>query len=397
MKEFIYTKSLSKIRKLTKRIKVIQGSSSAGKTIAILAILIDKALKTPNLSISVVSETTPHLRRGAIRDFLAILKATKRYDDKKWNITNSTYKFLNGSYIEFFSSDQSDKLRGARRDILYINEANLISKDAYLELAMRTNEDIYFDYNPTHPFWNKEVLLDDEAELLVLTYKDNAALSSNVVNFLESKLELAKTSSYWNNWVKVYLYGEEGLIEGVVYKDYEIIDTIPEEARSLIWGCDFGYSQDPTALVHILKYNDYLIIDEVIYQKGLLNSDIANLMKSYDVKGEIYCDAAEPKSIAELKKYGFQAKAVQKGKDSVIYGIQLVQQQKLMVTKKSINILKELENYTWKQLKDGTYDNIPIDAYNHALDALRYGIVSKFGSNKYSGNPSIIIGNFNYK
>lgn len=390
MKQFVYTKSLSKIRKLTKRIKVIQGSSSAGKTIGILAILIDKALKTPKLSISVVSETTPHLKRGAIRDFINVMKATKRYVDNQWNITNSTYKFKNGSFIEFFSCESSEKLRGSRRDILYINEANLISREAYLELAMRTNYDIYFDYNPTHPFWNKEVLLDEDAELLVLTYKDNAALSPNVIKFLESKLELAKTSSYWDNWTKVYLFGQEGLIEGTIYQDYEIIDTIPEDAKTLVWGCDFGFSNDPTALVHILKYNGNLIVDEVIYQKGLLNSDISNLMKSYDVKGEIFADSSEPKSIEEIKRYGFNIKGVEKGKDSVIYGIQLVQQYKLFITRRSKNLINELENYRWKQLKDGSYDNTPIDNFNHALDALRYGIVSKLGSRKEGSRAPVM-------
>ena len=393
MKEFRYTTSLSKIRKLKKRIKVIQGSSSAGKTISILAVLINKALSIPNLSISIVAETTPHLKRGAIRDFINVMKATKRFNDDRWNITNSTYKFLNGSYIEFFSSETSEKLRGSRRDILYINEANLISREAYLELAMRTRQDIYIDYNPTHPFWNREVLQGDDAELLILTYKENEALDQNTINFLESKLELAKTSNYWDNWCKVYLFGLEGSVEGTIYQDYEIIDKVPDEARTLCYSMDFGYSVDETALVHILKYNDEIIVDEVIYQKGLLNSDIANLMKSYEVKGEIYCDAAEPKSIAELKKYGFNARPVEKGKDSVNYGIQLVQQQKLRITRKSNNLIKELENYRWKQLKDGTYDNTPIDAHNHALDAMRYGIVMKLGKNRGS-TPSVRFGSF---
>jgi phage terminase large subunit len=210
---FKYTKAISKIRKMKARIKVIPGGSSAGKTIAILAILIDKALKNPNTSISVVAESTPHLRRGAIRDLIGILKDTKRFNRQQWHTTNSTYRFLNGSYIEFFSADQGDKLRGARRDILYCNEANMITREAYLELAMRTNEDIYLDYNPTNQFWVKEVLQDDNSELLTLTYKDNSALPQNVIDFLESKRELAKTSEYWTNWCKVYLDGQEGKLQ----------------------------------------------------------------------------------------------------------------------------------------------------------------------------------------
>ena len=382
MKNFVYTKSLSKIRKLSKRIKVIQGSSSAGKTIAILSILIDKALKTPNLSISVVSETTPHLKRGAIRDFINILKVTHRFDDRRWNITNSTYKFLNGSYIEFFSCESSEKLRGARRDILYINEANLITRDAYLELAMRTNGDIYMDYNPTFPFWNKEVLQDSNSELLILTYKDNAALDQNTIDFLESKLELAKTSTYWENWTRVYLFGLEGQIQGTIYNDYEVIDKIPEEARLIGYGLDYGYAQDPAALIAVYKYNDDLVVDEVVYQTGLLNSDLAKLMKEYDVKGEIFADSAEPKSNAELKRYGFQIKPVEKGRDSINYGIQILQQRKMLITRRSTNVLDELQKYMWKKNREGNYETTPIDSHNHAMDSIRYLAMMKLGARK---------------
>lgn len=382
MKNFVYTKALSKIRKLKKRIKVIQGSSSAGKTISILALLIDKALKNPNTSISVVAESTPHLKRGAIRDMISILKATKRFNKNQWNITNSTYKFLNGSYIEFFSCDTSEKLRGARRTILYCNEANLITRESYLELAMRTSGDIYIDYNPTFPFWNKEVLQDNDSELLILTYKDNAALDNNTIKFLESKLELAKTSSYWENWCRVYLFGLEGQIQGTIYNDYEIIDKIPEEASLIGMGLDYGYAQDPAALIAVYKYNNDLVIDEVIYQTGLLNSDLAKLMKEYGVKCEIFADSAEPKSNAELKRYGFQIKPVEKGRDSINYGIQILQQRKMLITRTSTNVLDELQKYMWKKNREGNYENTPIDAYNHGLDALRYVAMMKLGARK---------------
>lgn len=390
MKKFVYTKSLSKIRKLTKRIKVIQGSSSAGKTIAILAILIDKALKNENLSISVVSETMPHLKRGCIRDFINILKATNRFSSTQWNISNSTYRFKNGSYIEFFSCEASEKLRGARRDILYVNEANLIARDSYLELAMRTNGDIYMDYNPTFPFWNKEVLSGEDAELLILTYKDNAALDENTIKFLESKLELAKTSTYWENWTRVYLFGLEGQVQGTIYNDYEIIDKIPEEARLIGYGLDYGYAQDPAALIAVYKYNDDLVIDEIVYQTGLLNSDLAKLMKEYDVKGEIFSDSAEPKSNAELKRYGFQIKPVEKGKDSINYGIQILQQKKMLITRRSKNVLEELQKYVWKKNRDGEYDTSPIDNHNHALDSIRYLAMMKLGIRKEGSNRPIM-------
>jgi phage terminase large subunit len=384
--KFKYTKAISKIRKLKKRIKVIQGGSSAGKTIAILAILIDKALKTPNLSISVVSESTPHLRRGAIRDFINILKATERFNQNQWHITNSTYNFTNGSYIEFFSADQSDKLRGARRDVLYINEANNIIRDAYLELAMRTNGDIYIDYNPSHVFWNKEVLEGDDAELLILTYKDNNGLPDNIIKFLESKRELAKTSDYWENWVRVYLDGLDGKLQGTVFNNYSVIDKVPDEARLIGLGMDFGYTNDPSTLIALYKWNDEIIADEIFYQTGLLNSDIAKLIKleGFD-RNQIYADSAEPKSIADLKRMGIKIFPVDKGRDSVLYGIELIQEQKLSITKRSKNLLGELSKYIWKVDKEGKNTNIPIDAFNHAIDALRYVVMMLLKKKRVEG------------
>ena len=302
----------------------------------------------------------------------------------------------NGSYIEFFSVDDETRIRGARRDCLFVNEANNISYDAYLQLSIRTIGHQYLDWNPSHKFWYyTELQGRDDVEEITLTYKDNEALSPEIVKQLESYREKALTSTYWSNWVSTYLDGELGKTEGNIYQDYNVIDIIPEEAKTICYALDFGYSQDPSALVHILKYNDEIIVDEVIYQKGLLNSDISNIMKTYGVKGEIFADSSEPKSIQEIKRHGFNIRGVEKGRDSVVFGIQLVQQQKLNITRRSKNILDELDNYTWKKSRDGGYDNTPIDNFNHALDALRYGIVSKLGSRKYSGSvPSVKFGSF---
>lgn len=391
---FKYTTSLKKIRKMKGKIRALPGGSSAGKTISILIILIDRCIKTPRLEVSIVSESIPHLKRGCLKDFQKIMKDTNRWIDGNFNQSTLKYTFTNDSYIEFFSADQPDKLRGGRRNVLFVNECNNITWDAYLQLSIRTDQEQYLDWNPSSTFWYyKELQGREDVEELILTYRDNEALSPDIVKQLESYREKALTSNYWKSWVDTYLDGILGKTEGTIYQDYEIIDTIPDEARTLCYAMDFGYSVDETALVHILKYNDEIIVDEVIYQKGLLNSDIANLMKSYDVKGEIYCDAAEPKSIAELKKYGFNARPVEKGKDSVNYGIQLVQQQKLKITRKSNNLINELENYSWKKDKDGGYDKTPIDAHNHALDAVRYGIVMKLGKNRGS-TPSVRFGSF---
>jgi phage terminase large subunit len=377
------TTALKKIRSLKNRIKVIQGGSSAGKTIAILILLIDRCIKTPKLEVSVVSESIPHLRRGALRDFLKIMKDTGRYIDSHYNKSLLRYEFTNGSYIEFFSGNEPDKLRGGRRKILYVNECNGITYESYLQLAIRTSGDIYLDYNPSQKFWvNTEVIDKPDTDFIILNYKDNEGLPIEVVMMLESNREKAKTSTYWSNWCNVYLDGQTGQIEGNVYNDYEVMDTIPEEARLLGYGLDFGYSTDPLALIALYKYNDTIIADEVVYQRGLLNSELASQMKQLDIREEVYADSAEPKSIAEIRKYGFKIKPVEKGRDSINYGIQVIQQNKLYVTKRSLNLLEELQKYTWKKNRDGGYETTPIDSYNHALDALRYVAMMKLGQRK---------------
>lgn len=387
---FTYTTSIDKIRNLKKRKKVIQGGSSAGKTFAILAILIDTAIKKKNISISVVSESMPHLRRGAMRDFLNIMKETGRYFDERFNKTESKYTFSNGSYIEFFSADEPSKLRGARRDILYINEANNIPYEAYQELSIRTRSDIYIDYNPTRTFWaHTELLNDDDADFIILNYKDNEALDSNTINEFKIAQKKALTSDFWSNWVKVYVDGEIGSLEGTIYTNWSIINDIPEEARLLGLGIDFGFTNDETAAVAVWKWNDELIIDEIIYQRGLTNPQIASLLKQKGYINDVWCDSAEPKSIAELKSMGIKAYGVDKGKDSVMFGISVVQQFKLNITKWSHNTIKELENYIWLK-KGGETTNTPADAFNHSMDAMRYIIMTKLGK-KNSGNKTPFI------
>jgi phage terminase large subunit len=363
------------------RKKVIQGGTSAGKTFGILPILIDKALKTPNLEISVVSESIPHLRRGALKDFVKILQLTNRFKDHEWNKTLLTYRFYNGSYIEFFSAESEDKLRGARRNILYINEANNIDFESYNQLAIRTSGDIYIDFNPTAEFWaHTEVLKDLDSELVILTYKDNEGLPKTIVDELESKRERAKTSEYWANWCKVYLDGQVGNLEGVIFSNYKQISEIPKEARLLGIGVDFGYTNDPTAAVAFYKYNEELILDELIYQSGLLNSDIANILKPLNTWA--YCDSAEPKSIAELNRYGLRAKGAAKGKDSIIFGIQLLQSKQLLITNRSTNIIKELRGYVWEKDQTGKTLNKPIGVNDHAIAAMRYFAVENLNQSK---------------
>ena len=380
----VYTTAAQKIKQQKKRVRIIQGGTSSSKTFSILLVLIAYAEKVPLSEISVVSESVPHLKRGAIKDFIKIMNFSERFEMHRFNRTDLRYKFENGSFIEFFSVEQPDKLRGARRDVLFINECNNIPFEAYQQLAIRTKKFIYLDYNPSHEFWvHKELINDEDSSFIVLTYKDNEALDPAIVKEIEKAKEKAETSNYWANWWKVYGLGELGSLEGVVLSNWKQIDTIPKEARLLGYGLDFGFTADPTACIAIYKYNDKIIADEVLYQKGLHNNEIASKLK--ECNAMIYADKAEPKSISELQRYGLKIMGAEKGADSIIYGIQLLQQQDLLVTSQSLNLIKELRNYVWKKDKNGQQiPNKPIDDHNHAIDALRYAAMEILG-NKSSG------------
>lgn len=383
MNDFVTTTAAKKLSKLSKRIKIVQGGTSAGKTFNILPILQSKAISKPNQVISVVAESIPHLKRGALKDFLQILHSTNRYNDEQFLKGDRIYKFHNGSYIEFFSADQPDRLRGARRDILYINEANNIPFESYQQLAIRTDSEVWLDFNPTHEFWaHTELKEDPDSEFIILTYKDNEALSDSIIKEIEKARDKAKTSEYWSNWWNVYGLGKIGSLEGVVFQNWKQIDKIPNDAQLLAYGLDFGYSNDPTAVIAVYKYDQKILLDEIIYQKGMLNSDIANRLKPITGLSMIYADSAEPKSIKEIRLHGLNIKATDKGRDSVNYGINLLQQYDLRVTKRSTNLIKELRHYTWDTTKTGEKLNKPIDAFNHAIDAVRYVAMMKLNTNR---------------
>ena len=364
------TKAVKKIAKLQKRIRAVQGGTSAGKTVGIIEVLIDLAQmdEVPTIT-SIVSESFPHLKRGAILDFLSIMQQQGYFQDKRWNKTDYTYSFETGSKIEFFSVDQPGKVRGPRRDRLFINEANNISYDTFDQLEVRTKEFIVLDWNPVSEFWYYDKVANrPDVEHLVLTYKDNEALDKRIIEAIEQRKDR-------KGWWQVYGLGQLGEVEGKIYKDWQIIDEISHHARLERYGLDFGYSNDPTAIVAIYYYDGGYIWDEICYQKGLKNKQIADILLNQP-QALVIADSAEPKSIDEIKGYGVTILPAEKGKDSVSNGIQLVQDQRISVTKRSVNVIKEYRNYLWETDRDGKILNIPEGIWNHSMDAGRYAMSS---------------------
>jgi phage terminase large subunit len=383
---FIRTTAINKLLKLKKFVKGVQGGSSAGKTFGIIPIEIDYAIKNPSTETSIVAESIPHLKRGAIRDFKKIMKETNRWIDTSWNASDFRYTFGNESFIEFFSADNSSKLRGARRDRLYINECNNIDFNSYTELAMRTKQSIFLDWNPSSEFWfHTDLMNDNDVDFIILNYLDNEAAPQSAIDFILKAQQKGKVSDYWANWYNVYGLGQIGNLEGVIFSNYQLIDTIPDDARLLGCGVDFGYSVDPTAIVEVYQYNDQRIIKEICYRTGMLNSDIAKVLPK---EVPIYADSAEPKSIEEIRRFGISIKGVTKGKDSINYGIQVMQGQNYMITKDSTNLIKELRGYCWDKGKDGKTLPIPVGD-DHIIDAWRYFEMESLGLKKNFGTYDV--------
>ena len=388
---FKKTTAQLKIRQLRKRVRIIQGGTSSSKTFSIIPLLIQYAIQVPMTEISIVAESVPHLKRGAIRDFIKILNWTNNFNEDNWNRSSLRYEFSNKSFIEFFSADQPDKLRGARRDILFINECNNVSFDSYQQLAIRTKKFIYLDYNPTSEFWVHEHLVNDsDAELIILTYKDNEALDQSIIKEIEKAKEKAKTSQYWDNWWKVYGLGQIGSLQGVVLDNWVQIPSIPIDAKLISYGMDFGFTNDPTTLIGVWKQDGKLWIDELLYQTNMTNNDIGNFLKSINFgRNELICDSAEPKSIEELRRQGFNVHPAIKGADSVKIGIDILKRYEINVTQRSVNLIKELRSYQWETDSSGKLTGIPVDNMNHLIDPLRYVALNKL-NNRPSGKYSTI-------
>ena len=347
-----------------------KGGTRSGKTWAtlqMLHLLCTNAEKP--LIVSCVAATLPMVKRGMQRDFKQMLATEGVWDENAFNKSEGCYTYPNGCMIEFFGVDNASKVHGPARDILFVNEAQGIPREIFRQLDIRTRKKVIIDFNPVRKFWGETEFVGDRYVTIHSTYKDNPYLTKEQVGAIEKNKHDA-------NWWRVYGEGETGGVEGNVYPNYEVIDELPETYTGRCLGLDFGFVNDPTAIVDIRFEGWDLYIDLLCYETGLLNSAIADYLTSQGLNRVItVCDSAEQKSIVELQQRRIKAIPCVKGRGSISAGIAQVSQFKLHVTKRSVKMLDELDNY--KFIKDeatDTYTNEPIDAWNHSLDALRYGV-----------------------
>ena len=336
-------------------------------------------LKQKGKTISIARKTYPALRTSAMRDFMEILKTYELYDETKHNKSSAEY-ILNGNLIEFISLDQPQKVRGRKRDVLFINEANELFWEDWQQLIFRTKERIIIDYNPSDEFhWIYEkVKTRDDADFYITTYKDNPFLAPEIKKEIERLRDTDE--NYWN----IYGLGQVGASRSLIFKS-QLIESIPEEAKFLSYGMDFGYTNDPTTLVSVYKHDTKLYFKEHIYRTGMTNRDIVNELERLGLgrRDEIYADSAEPKSIDEIHRFGWNVKPATKGRDSINIGIDMMKRYSLFITKESTNTIKEFRNYKWKEDKNGVVLNDPVDTYNHSIDAIRYALYNKLSRPNY--------------
>ena len=367
------------VKKSKKRICVLQGGTRSGKTYSIILALIEFAYKNKGkgIYITIARKTMPSLRGTSMRDFFDILKKENLYNEAHHNKSNHLYS-LYGNYFEFISVDQPARVRGRKREILFLNECNEFGFEEYTQLALRTTYKIIIDFNPSDEYhWLYTQIIDadrDDVDFHISTYKDNPFLDDITVKEIERLKEVDE-----NLW-RVFGEGQRGVATETIFPSFNIIDSIPDNAKEIALGLDFGFSADPTSLVKVYKHDLNLYIDELIYEKGLTNQDIAHKIKGLGIERsiEIYADSAEPKSIEEIFRMGgINIKPAKKGADSIRIGIDVLRRHKLNITKRSINAIKEFRNYKWIKNKNNEITNKPIDAFNHAVDAVRYVALNK--------------------
>lgn len=352
----------------------LQGSSRSAKTYSVVQFLCMLCYNIPGMTVSVIRAGMPSIKRTVYRDFKDVMLSFGWWNEKSMNKSEFVYTFPNGSWIEFFSTDNEQKVRGSKRKILFVNEANELSFIEWQQLQMRTTEFSILDYNPSfsEEHWINQVNEEKSTYWFISTYKDNPFLEQKVIDEIESLKW--KNPSLW----RIYGLGQRAIIEGLIFENVVVSDYIPVEARRRKWyGIDLGYTNDPTAIVMVCVYGNDMYIDEVCYQTKMLSDDIIKACKDVRDAPEFICESADPRLIDEIYNAGIDIKAVQKFPGSIKAGIMKMQQYRIHITSRSTNIRKEFNNYTWRQDKEGKWLNEPIDCYNHAIDACRYVVLQK--------------------
>ena len=378
---------LQKNLNATTRFVVNQGGTRSSKTYSLAQLIILRALQEQGKVYTICRKTLPALKSSAYRDFFNILEHHNLYNPNKHNKSELTYK-LNNNLIEFISVDMSDKVRGRQRQVLWMNEATEFTMDDFVQLSLRCTENIYLDFNPSDPYsWiYDKVMTRDDCTFIKSTYLDNPFLPEETIKEVERLKNL--DSNYW----QIYGLGDMAQPTETIYRQFEISNNIPNDAELIAIGMDFGYSNDPTAIAEVFKLNDDLYINELLYSKGLTNQDIANKLRELNITRhiEIIADSAEPKSIEELYRQGFNIKGAKKGADSINMGIDVLRRFKLHITKNSTNALNEFKYYKWLTDKNGHIVNKPAtNQQDHILDAVRYVALNKLMTN-HSGKYYIL-------
>lgn len=364
------TKVYEILSKSEKRVTVMQGGRGSGKTYNILIWFIVKLLSTPNKSLTICRMSMPAMKRSVMKDFIDILKQYNLYDEQRHMISDSSYTFLNGSKVEFISADDGQRLRGSKRDYLYINESNEITKDVWLQLVMRTTDKIVIDYNPSDAFSYiyDHVITRSDADFYITTYLDNPFLPQSQVDEIERLRDADE--NYW----KVYGLGQKGSSENIIYTHYQLCDELPNKGESF-YGLDFGHT-NPSVLIKVELYEGRLYVKQMVYQSKLITSELIDAMKDLNLDrwAEIFCDSAAPALIEEIRRAGFNVKT---SKKDVLLGINKVKSYPLFVCKTSSDLLKEFKMYKWKEDKDGKAFDEPVKLFDHGLDAMRYAVYTK--------------------
>lgn len=385
--------------KSDKPIHVHQGGTSSGKTYGILQHLFEEGARNNNEIITVVAEDVPSLKSGAYRDAMAILNEdpvlSAWYPKEGRNKTDRFFKSVSGSIIEFKSFQDEYDARSGKRDRLFVNEANAVKYGIYEQLSLRTNKQTIIDFNPSARFWAHDNLEGrEDVEWVVTTYRDNAFLNANIREKILSyeptpeNIERGTANEY--RW-KVYGLGQVGRLEGLVFPDFQVISDFPEEYKWRVFGMDFGFTNDPTTLIEIRYAHGNLYWKEHIYQTGLTNPDICREMDRLGLQDiKIIADSAEPKSITEIKRRGWNIKGAVKGKDSINQGVDAIKRYKCYIHSGSKNLIEEFSSYTWDKDRDGNPTNKPIDKHNHGIDAGRYALSSKILDDKSTLSPRLI-------